>query len=79
MLGRVNSAIHLLFQGVFPAGALAAGALAGAIGVRYTMALGGAGFLLSTLFLIFSPIRRLRELPSQTTRHSPHGGGQGCP
>lgn len=64
-LGRVNSAMHLLFRGVLPAGALAGGALAGAIGIRNTMFLGGLGFLLSTLFLVFSPVRGLREPPAQ--------------
>ena len=63
LLGRVNSAMHLMFRGVLPAGALVGGVVAGSLGLRYTMALGGLGFLLSSLFLVFSPIRRLRELP----------------
>ncbi len=71
VLGRVNSAMHLMFHGVYPAGALAAGALAGPLGVRPTMFIGGAGFLLSTLFLVFSPIQRLRELPQQATAATP--------
>ncbi len=63
VLGRVNSAAHLMFRGVLPVGALAGGALAEAIGLRGAMFVGAAGFLLSTLWLIFSPIRRLQELP----------------
>jgi predicted MFS family arabinose efflux permease len=63
LLGRVNSAAHLMFRGVLPAGALAGGALAQAIGLRPAMLIGASGFLLSTLWLIFSPIRRLREPP----------------
>jgi putative Ca2+/H+ antiporter (TMEM165/GDT1 family) len=55
--------MHLMFRGVLPAGALVGGAVAGSLGLRYTMALGGLGFLLFGLFLVFSPIRRLRELP----------------
>jgi Na+/melibiose symporter-like transporter len=65
LLGRVNSAMHLMFRGVLPAGALAGGALAGTIGVRNTMAVGGAGFLLSSLFLVFSPIQGLGQLPEK--------------
>jgi predicted MFS family arabinose efflux permease len=65
LLGRVNSAMHLMFRGMVPAGALAAGAVATAIGLRATMAIGGVGFLLSSLFLVFSPIRRLREFPAE--------------
>jgi MFS family permease len=63
VLGRVNSAAHLMFQGVLPAGALAGGAVAEFIGLRAAMFVGAGGFLLSTLWLICSPIRRLRELP----------------
>jgi predicted MFS family arabinose efflux permease len=63
VLGRVNSAAHLMFRGVLPAGALLGGAVAQAIGLRAAMFVGAGGFLLSTLWLICSPIRRLRELP----------------
>jgi predicted MFS family arabinose efflux permease len=63
VLGRVNSAAHLTFRGVLPVGALAGGALAETIGLRGAMFVGAAGFLLSTLWLVFSPIRRLQELP----------------
>jgi len=63
VLGRVNSAAHLTFRGVLPVGALLGGALAEAIGLRAAMFVGAGGFLLSTLWLVFSPVRRLRELP----------------
>ncbi|MGC9969097.1 MAG: MFS transporter [Bryobacteraceae bacterium] len=62
LLGRVNSAMHLLFWGVLPAGALAGGALAQAIGIRATLALGAVGVLLSALWLVFSPVRSRRQL-----------------
>ena len=68
VLGRVNSAAHLMFRGVLPAGALLGGALAEAIGLRGAMFVGAGGFLLSTLWLICSPIRRLRELPCDGAR-----------
>ena len=57
LLGRVNSAVYLLFRGLVPLGALAGGAAGGVIGVRTTMLIGASGFLLSTLFMVFSPIR----------------------
>jgi predicted MFS family arabinose efflux permease len=66
LLGRVNSAMHLMFRGVLPLGAFAGGAIAEAIGIRSTMFIGVAGFLVSTLWLVFSPIRKLRELPATT-------------
>jgi MFS family permease len=63
LLGRINSAKHLTFRGVLPLGSLAGGALAEVIGIRSAMFVGAAGFLLSTLWLVFSPLRSLRELP----------------
>jgi MFS family permease len=63
LLGRVNSALHLMFHGFLPLGALAGGAIAQGIGVRWTLFLGALGFLLSSLWLVFSPVRRLRGLP----------------
>ena len=62
LLGRVNSAMHLLFRGIVPVGAFAGGAMASAIGIRQTMLAGAAGFLLSSLCLILSPIRKLEDL-----------------
>jgi MFS family permease len=68
VLGRVNSATQLLFHGLIPVGGLAGGALAQIIGVRPALFVGCTGFLLSTAWLIFSPIRRLRELPGPARR-----------
>ena len=61
LLGRVSSALNLLFRGVLPAGAVAGGVLAESFGIRQTMAAGAIGFLLSTLWLVFSPVRRIRD------------------
>jgi predicted MFS family arabinose efflux permease len=55
--------MHLLFHGVLPLGALAGGALAQALGIRQALLIGAIGVLLSTMWLVFSPVRRLRELP----------------
>jgi MFS family permease len=63
LLGRVNSSMHLLFHGVLPLGALAGGAIAQAMGIRQALLIGAIGVLLSTMWLVFSPVRRLRELP----------------
>ena len=54
--------MNLLFNGIIPVGSFAGGALASVIGVRTTMFLGAGGYLLSSLWLIFSPVRDLREL-----------------
>jgi predicted MFS family arabinose efflux permease len=63
LLGRVNSSMHLLFHGVLPLGSLAGGAIAQAVGIRQALLIGAIGVLLSTMWLVFSPVRRLRKLP----------------
>jgi len=63
LLACVNSAVQLVFRGGVLAGALAGGVLAGVLGVRGTMLVSGIGFLASTLWLVFSPVTGVRELP----------------
>jgi MFS family permease len=63
LLGRVNAAMHLLFHGVLPVGALAGGMLAELLGLRIVMLAGALGFLLSTFWLLLSPVRGLQRLP----------------
>jgi Na+/melibiose symporter-like transporter len=63
VLGRVNAAMQLLTRGIYPLGALVAGVLAQNIGIRTTLAAGVCGVALSMLWLIGSPLRRVREIP----------------
>jgi predicted MFS family arabinose efflux permease len=63
MLGRVSSTMHLVEAGLAPIGALTAGLLAEAIGVRETLAIAAAGVSSAALWVLFSPIPRLREPP----------------
>lgn len=60
LLGRVNACLQLLLKGLFPFGALLGGMLAGRVGVRATLLICSLGILSSSLWLIFSPIRRLQ-------------------
>ena len=46
-----------------PLGALAGDAIAQAVGVRRPLLIGAIGVLLSTMWLVVLPVRRLRELP----------------
>jgi predicted MFS family arabinose efflux permease len=64
LLGRVNACMQMLLKGVFPFGALAGGLLAASIGIRLTFAISALGVLMSSLWLVFSPVRRLRDHPS---------------
>jgi predicted MFS family arabinose efflux permease len=60
LLGRVNAGMQLLAFGILPLGAVAGGYLAARAGVRTTLALAAAGLLASTIWLLASPLRRLR-------------------
>ena len=60
VLGRVNAGMLLLARGVYPIGALLGGYLGERLGIRPTLTLAAAGILLSTFWLLPSPLRRLR-------------------
>jgi MFS family permease len=60
---RVSGAYMLVNYGMRPLGAFAAGALAGAIGIRGALWVATAGGLLGVLWLVPSPLPKLRELP----------------
>ena len=64
MLGRMNSVMLTLLGGVVPVGALAGGLLGQIIGMRPTLFISIAGELLATLWVVFSPVRTIRELPN---------------
>lgn len=61
VLGRVKATIEFLSHGIGPLGAIAAAAVAEAFGVRVGIAVGWAGMLLSVAWLVFSPVRTLRQ------------------
>jgi predicted MFS family arabinose efflux permease len=60
---RVSGALLLVNYGVRPIGALGGGLLAAAIGLQTTMWVTAAGALLAVLWLLPSPMPRLRTLP----------------
>jgi predicted MFS family arabinose efflux permease len=64
VLGRVNAAMQLLTRGIYPLGALVGGALAQNFGIRATLAISVSGVALSSIWLIASPLRKLREIPA---------------
>jgi MFS family permease len=65
--GRVNATIRFFAGGVLPLGALAGGALGGVIGLPLTLVAAELGTLLGFVWLVFSPVRALRTLPTATT------------
>jgi MFS family permease len=61
ILGRANATLEVVSHGIgYPIGALAAAAIAEQIGVRGAIAVGWAGMAASLLFLIFSPLPRVK-------------------
>ena len=65
-LGRVNATLEVFSHGIaYPIGALVAAGIAGVIGVRGTMAIGWAGMAASILFLVLSPLPRLRHVSDE--------------
>ena len=60
---RMNSVMRFLVFGTIPLGSLVGGALAGVIGLQETLLVGAVGSGLSFLWILFSPQRRLREMP----------------
>jgi hypothetical protein len=62
ILGRTNATLEVVSHGVgFPIGALVAAFIAEQVGVRGAIAVGWAGMALSLLFLVFSPVPRVRS------------------
>jgi MFS family permease len=62
VLGRVNATLDVVSHGIgYPLGALLAAFVAEQIGVRGAIAIGWAGMALSIVFIVFSPIPRLRS------------------
>ena len=63
VLGRVNATLEVFSHGIaYPIGALTAAAVAGVIGVRGGIFIGWAGMAVSILFLVLSPLPRLRTI-----------------
>ena len=61
--GRVNATMRFLVWGTMPLGALLGGALGEGIGLRSTLVVAAVGAQFAVLWVLFSPVRRLRELP----------------
>ncbi|MEU1723360.1 MFS transporter [Nonomuraea sp. NPDC005692] len=64
LMGRVSTSVQVVNFGAIPLGAVLAGALAEAFGVRAALWAMLAVFALSGLILLASPLRRLRDLPT---------------
>jgi MFS family permease len=64
LLGRMNASIRFLVWGTIPIGGLLGGALGELLGLRATLLVTAVGFVLAPLWVVASPLRRLRDLPT---------------
>jgi len=78
LLGRTNAAYRLLVYGAVPVGALLGGWLGSTFGLRTTLAVGTTGLLSTALFLIFSPVRHVRELSDCASLEAPRSSQPGA-
>jgi MFS family permease len=62
---RTSGTFRFVNYGIRPIGALLGGALGTAIGLQTTLWIGVLGALAGVIFLVFSPIPRLREAPAE--------------
>lgn len=64
LLGRVNATMRFLSRGAFPIGSLIGGGLGATIGVPLTLVVATSGLLLAFVWLLLSPVRSLRAMPT---------------
>jgi len=62
--GRANASYRLLVSGAAPVGALLGGFLGAWIGLQLTLLVGTVGLLSTWLWIVFSPVPRLRKPPT---------------
>ncbi|HEX3648183.1 MAG TPA: MFS transporter, partial [Pseudonocardiaceae bacterium] len=77
LLGRLSATMNFLTWGAIPVGSLLGGVAGTQLGLRPTLVLGGAGALGAVAFLLWSPLRTLRDLPATLTGgdHLPAASG----
>jgi MFS family permease len=64
MQGRMNAVIRFMVWGTMPLGALLGGALGTWVGLRPAITVAAIGALFTFLPILFSPVPKLREMPS---------------
>jgi predicted MFS family arabinose efflux permease len=67
LLGRMNASIRWVVWGSTPLGALAGGGLGSWLGIVPTLWISLIGSILGMLWVLFSPLRTMRDLPSTTS------------
>lgn len=77
--GRANASMRFVIWGAQPIGAVIGGVLGERIGLTPTLLITAVGTLCASLWLVFSPIRRLREQPSMMEEPAVTAGDSALP
>lgn len=64
--GRVSGAVRLLVWGLLPLGGVVGGYIGTRFGLRTSMEIAALGASTSTLWVLFSPVRKLQSLKGET-------------
>lgn len=70
LLGRMNASIRFLVWGTMPLGGLVGGTLGAWLGVLPTLWIGALGSILAFLPVFLSPLRTMRDLPTEYDAHA---------
>jgi MFS family permease len=65
LMGRMNAAVRWIVWGTLPLGGVIGGALGTVIGVRPTVWIGLVGSWAAVFWILFSPLRRMRDIPPE--------------
>jgi len=65
LLGRMNASVRFMIWGTMPVGGFVGGALASTIGLRPTLWVAGVGSVTAFLWILFSPVPTIVDMPSQ--------------
>jgi MFS family permease len=63
MQGKMNATMRFIVWGTMPPGLIIGGVLGSNLGLHETVWVGAIGGLFAFLFILFSPVARLREIP----------------
>jgi MFS family permease len=74
LLGRMNAAMRWIVWGTLPLGGLIGGALGSVIGIRATLWVGVVGSWSAALWVVFSPLRTMRDIPDSAPLPATPGG-----
>jgi MFS family permease len=73
--GRMNASMRFVVWGTIPLGATLGGALGGIVGLHETIWIGTIGGMFAFLPVLFSPVRRVKEMPAPMDETGPNASG----